>query len=111
VIVDAAPNLAISRQEVFGPLVTVTPFDDEEEAIRLANDSEMGLAASLWTNDLSKTMRLVPRIQAGTVWVNCHNLIDPNMPFGGFKESGLGRDFGIRSLDGYTEVKSVCIAY
>ena len=111
VIVDAAPELAISRQEVFGPLVTVTPFDDEEEAVRLANDSEMGLAASLWTNDLKKTMDLLPRIKAGTVWVNCHNLVDPAMPFGGFKESGIGRDFGIRSLESYTEVKSICIAH
>ena len=111
VIVDAAPELAISRQEVFGPLVTVTPFDDEEEAVRLANDSEMGLAASLWTNDLKKTMDLLPRIKAGTLWVNCHNLVDPAMPFGGFKESGIGRDFGIRSLESYTEVKSICIAH
>lgn len=111
VVVDAGAELAISRQEVFGPLVTVTPFDSEDDAIRLANDSDMGLAASLWTNDLKKTMELTPRIKAGTVWVNCHNLIDPNMPFGGFKESGVGRDFGVRSLDSYTEVKSVCIAY
>ncbi|BBC73278.1 aldehyde dehydrogenase [Altererythrobacter sp. B11] len=111
VVVGAGPHLAISRQEVFGPLVTVTPFDDEDEAIRLANDTEMGLTASLWTNDLKKTMDYVPRIKAGTVWVNCHNLIDPNMPFGGYKESGIGRDFGIHSLDGYSEVKSVCIAH
>lgn len=111
VVVGAGSHLAISRQEVFGPLVTVTPFDDEDEAIGLANDTEMGLTASLWTNDLKKTMDLVPRIKAGTVWVNCHNLIDPNMPFGGYKESGIGRDFGIHSLDGYSEVKSVCIAH
>jgi phenylacetaldehyde dehydrogenase len=111
VLVDAGPDLAISRQEVFGPLVTVTPFDSEEDAIKLANDSDMGLAASLWTNDLKKAMAYIPQIKTGTVWVNCHNLIDPNMPFGGFKESGLGRDFGVRSLDAYTEVKSVCIAY
>jgi phenylacetaldehyde dehydrogenase len=111
VVVGAGAQLAISRQEVFGPLVTVTPFDDEDEAITLANDTEMGLTASLWTNDLKKTMDLVPRIKAGTVWVNCHNLIDPNMPFGGYKESGIGRDFGIHSLDSYSEVKSVCIAH
>ncbi len=111
VVVGAGAQLAISRQEVFGPLVTVTPFDDEDEAINLANDTEMGLTASLWTNDLKKTMDHVPRIKAGTVWVNCHNLIDPNMPFGGYKESGIGRDFGIHSLDGYSEVKSVCIAH
>ncbi len=111
VVVDAARDFAISRLEVFGPLVTVTPFDTEEEAIELANDTEMGLTASLWTNDLKKTMDYVPRLKAGTVWVNSHNLIDPAMPFGGYKESGIGRDFGIHSLDTYCEVKSVCIAH
>jgi phenylacetaldehyde dehydrogenase len=111
VVVDAARDFAISRLEVFGPLVTVTPFDTEEEAIALANDTEMGLTASLWTNDLKKTMDYVPRLKAGTVWVNSHNLIDPAMPFGGYKESGIGRDFGIHSLDSYTEIKSVCIAH
>ena len=91
--------------------MTVTPFDTEEEAIDLANDTQMGLTASLWTNDLKKTMDYVPRLKAGTVWVNSHNLIDPAMPFGGYKESGIGRDFGIHSLDSYSEVKSVCIAH
>lgn len=111
VVTGAGRAASITRNEVFGPLVSVMPFDDEDEAISLANDSKMGLTASLWTNDLKKTMDMVPRIHAGTVWVNCHNLIDPNMPFGGYKESGIGRDFGIHSLDSYTEVKSVCIAY
>ncbi|MDP3749567.1 MAG: aldehyde dehydrogenase family protein [Phenylobacterium sp.] len=111
VIVDAGPDLAISRQEVFGPVVTVTAFDDEAEALRLANDTSMGLTASLWTNDLKKVLDYVPRLQAGTVWVNSHNVLDPNMPFGGFKESGIGRDFGLASLEGYTELKSVCMAH
>ena len=111
VIVDATNDMAICRQEVFGPVVTVTPFSDEEEAIRLANDTDMGLTASLWTNDLAKTMNIVPRLKAGTVWVNSHNMIDPNMPFGGYKESGIGRDFGTGALDSYTELKSVCIAH
>lgn len=111
ILTDAAPGIAISREEVFGPVVTVTPFDDEAEAIRLANDTSMGLTASLWTNDLQKTLDYVPRIKAGTVWVNTHNFIDPNMPFGGYKESGIGREFGIDSLDGVTEVKSVCMAH
>ena len=111
VLTEAAPDITISREEVFGPVVTITPFDDEEEALRLANDTSMGLTASLWTNDLQKTLDFVPRIKAGTVWVNTHNFIDPNMPFGGFKESGIGREFGIGSLDGVTEVKSVCMAH
>ena len=111
VLTDADPSHSISREEVFGPVVTVTPFDDEEEALRLANDTNMGLTASLWTNDLQKTLDYVPRIKAGTVWVNTHNFIDPNMPFGGYKESGLGREFGIDALDGVTELKSVCLAH
>jgi phenylacetaldehyde dehydrogenase len=111
VIVGARQDMAICQQEVFGPMVTVAPFDDEEQALQLANDTNMGLAASLWTNDLTKAMNLVRRINAGTVWVNTHNLIDPNMPFGGYKESGIGREFGIRSLDGFTEVKSICIQH
>ena len=71
----------------------------------------MGLTASVWTNDLTKALNLVPQIRAGTVWVNSHNMIDPNMPFGGFQESGIGRDFGTSALDAYTELKSVCIAH
>ena len=111
VIVDAGPDLPISRQEVFGPVVTITPFDDEADALRMANDTDMGLGASLWTNDLKKTLDYAPRLKAGTVWVNCHVFVDPNMPFGGYKESGLGRDFGVRALEPYTELKSVCIAH
>ncbi|MDR3461858.1 MAG: aldehyde dehydrogenase family protein [Beijerinckiaceae bacterium] len=111
IIADASENLAISRDEVFGPVVTVTPFDDVEEAVNLANDTDFGLTASLWTNDLAKTMEIVPRINAGTVWVNSHNVLDANMPFGGFKQSGIGRDFGPDWLHAYTETKSVCIAY
>ena len=110
IIADTTNDMVICRQEVFGPVVTVMPFSDEEEAIRLANDTNMGLTASLWTNDLAKTMNIVPRLKAGTVWVNSHNMIDPNMPFGGYKESGIGRDFGTSALDSYTELKSVCIA-
>lgn len=111
VITHAAPNFAISREEVFGPVVTVTPFDSEEEALFLANDTQMGLTASLWTNDLKKTLDYVPRIKAGTVWVNTHNFIDPNMPFGGYKESGVGREFGVGCLNDFTELKSVCMAH
>jgi len=111
VLTDAPAGSAILRDEVFGPVVTVTPFDDEEDAIELANDTRMGLTASLWTNDLGKMLAYVPQLKAGTVWVNTHNVIDPAMPFGGMGESGLGRDFGIRALDSYTDVKSVCVAH
>ena len=80
-------------------------------AAALANDSRYGLASSLWTENLSRAMDAIPQIRAGTVWVNSHIPLDPNMPFGGVKESGMGRDFGPQALDAFTETKSVCIAY
>jgi phenylacetaldehyde dehydrogenase len=111
VIVDVPPNAAIVREEVFGPVLALAPFDDPAEALRLVNDSPYGLAASLWTNDLRAAMNLVPEIEAGTVWVNCHVPLDPAMPFGGYKQSGIGREFGRHAIDGFTETKSVCIAH
>lgn len=111
IISGADHGMEIAREEVFGPVLTVIPFDDEEEALRMVNDSELGLAASLWTNNLSKAMALTPRIEAGTVWVNTHVTLDPAMPFGGFKMSGIGKEFGPEAVNAYTELKSVCIAY
>ncbi|MBK5541085.1 aldehyde dehydrogenase family protein [Pseudomonas sp. TH05] len=111
VLADVDHSMAVAHEEVFGPVLSVIPFDDEDSAIALANDSPYGLAASLWTNDLTKAMNLVPRIQAGTVWVNAHVLLDPNMPFGGVKQSGMGREFGRAVIEAYTELKSVCIAH
>jgi phenylacetaldehyde dehydrogenase len=104
-------HAAITREEVFGPVLTVVPFDDVEQAIALANDSLYGLAASLWTENLSDVMHYVPRIQAGTVWVNAHLPLDPSLPFGGMKQSGTGREFGYHAVESFTEIKSVCIAY
>lgn len=111
VLADVDHSMAVARAEVFGPVLSVIPFDEDDEAIAMANDSEYGLAASLWTNDLGKAMNLVPRIEAGTVWVNAHVLLDPNMPFGGVKQSGMGREFGRAVIEAYTEIKSVCIAH
>jgi phenylacetaldehyde dehydrogenase len=110
-VTDAPHDAAIQREEVFGPVLSVTPVDAIEDAVRLANDSPYGLVASIWTNDLGRTMDLIPRIEAGTVYVNTHVPVDPNLPFGGYKQSGLGRDFGPEALAPYTEIKSVCIAY
>lgn len=104
-------QMAIAREEIFGPVLAVIPFDDDEQALAMANDSDYGLGASLWTNDLRKAMNLVPRIEAGTVWVNTHVLIDPAMPFGGVKQSGIGREFGGAAVESFTELKSVCIAH
>ena len=111
VIVDVPPDAAIMSDEVFGPALALAPFDDPAEALRLANDSPYGLAASLWTNDLRTAMSLVPPIEVGTVWVNCHVPLDPGMPFGGYKQSGIGRAFGRHAIEGFTETKSVCIAH
>jgi len=101
----------LTREEVFGPVLALTRVKDAEEALKLANDTEYGLSASLWTQNLNAAMNMIPRIEAGTVRVNSHVPIDPNLPFGGYKQSGIGRDFGPRWLDAYTEEKSVCIAH
>ncbi|NWC72419.1 aldehyde dehydrogenase family protein, partial [Pseudomonas sp. P7758] len=85
ILADIDHGMAVAREEVFGPVLGVMAFDDEDAVIELANDNRYGLAASLWTNDLGKAMNLVPRIEAGTVWVNAHVLLDPAMPFGGVK--------------------------
>lgn len=99
------------EEETFGPILTVLPFDDEEELVRMMNDSPLGLGASIWTNDLSKAMRLIPRIEAGTVWVNMHTFLDPAVPFGGVKGSGIGREFGGAFIEDYTELKSVMMRF
>ncbi|WFF41354.1 aldehyde dehydrogenase family protein [Salinicola endophyticus] len=111
VVSGANHDMEIAREEVFGPVLTVIPFDDEEEALRMVNDSDYGLGASLWTESLSKTMAMTPRIEAGTVWVNTHVTLDPAMPFGGLKMSGIGKEFGPEAVNAYTELKSICIAY
>ncbi|MBA2933966.1 aldehyde dehydrogenase family protein [Sphingomonas sp. CGMCC 1.13654] len=110
-VISPSPDSRLAREEVFGPVLALTPVADVKEALRLANGSELGLAASLWTRDLNAAFALIPRIEAGTVWVNSHLPIDPNVPFGGFKQSGIGQDFGPRWLDGYTHEKSVWIVH
>ena len=110
-VINPDDKLNLTREEVFGPVVNLIRVADAEEALRKANDTDYGLTASLWTTSLQAAMAYTPRIQAGTVWVNTHTLIDANMPFGGFKQSGSGRDFGPDWLDAYTESKSVCIRY
>lgn len=111
IITDISPHARILKDEVFGPVIALIPFKDADEAIKLANDTEYGLAASLWTHNLNYTMDMVPKIAAGTVWVNSHVPLDPAMPFGGVKQSGIGREFGKTSVESFTETKSVCIAH
>jgi phenylacetaldehyde dehydrogenase len=97
----------VVQEEIFGPVLVASPFDEVEEVAALANGTAYGLSASIWSNNLKKVHRLVPRIKAGMVWVNCHGLLDNALPFGGYKQSGYGREMGRAMIDLYTETKSV----
>lgn len=108
---DVSPQDPIAREEIFGPVLSVIAFDDEEEAIRIANDSVYGLAASLWTDSLSRAHRIAERLHAGTVSVNTVDALSPMTPFGGFKQSGFGRDLSLHALDKYTALKTTWIKY
>jgi betaine-aldehyde dehydrogenase len=110
VFADVAPDMAIAREEIFGPVASLMPFDTEDEAVRMANDSRYGLSGSLWTRDLARAMRVVRRVETGVISVNSSSSVHLEMPFGGFKESGLGRELGPAALEHYTELKSVFIA-
>ncbi|MEE8596070.1 MAG: aldehyde dehydrogenase family protein, partial [Gemmatimonadota bacterium] len=106
---DVTSDMTIAREEIFGPVLATLTFDGVEEAIELANDSMYGLAAAVWTSDVKKAHYVASRLKAGTVWINTYNLYDPASPFGGYKESGYGRDLGRHALEEYTQVKSVWV--
>jgi len=108
VVTGVTPDMPIVREEVFGPVVVAVPFDDLDEVVTAANDSDYGLAASIWTESLSSAHRLARRIKAGTVWINSHSMFDAALPIGGMKQSGWGRDSGQVAIEGYTELKTVC---
>lgn len=110
VITGLPVSCRTNREEIFGPVVTITPFDTEEEVIDYANDCDYGLASSVWTQNLSRAHRVAERINTGTVWVNCWLLRDLRVPFGGMKQSGVGREGGEEALRFFTEPKNVCIA-
>lgn len=107
VLTDVPPHARLMREEIFGPVAVVTPFDDLDEVVGWANDSDYGLAASIWTEGLSNAHRVAARLQAGTVWVNCHSFLGPELPKGGHKESGWGYENGAQGLENYLETKSV----
>ncbi|WP_077619189.1 aldehyde dehydrogenase family protein [Bacillus sinesaloumensis] len=110
IFANVKDEMTIAKEEIFGPVISAMPYDDLDELIARANNSEYGLAAGVWTQDVSKAHYIANNLRAGTVWVNCYNAFDAASPFGGYKQSGIGREMGSYALNNYTEVKSVWIS-
>jgi acyl-CoA reductase-like NAD-dependent aldehyde dehydrogenase len=109
IFTDVRNSMKIAREEIFGPVAAVIPFKDENDAVFQGNDTTYGLAAAVWTQDVSRAFRVARALKAGTVWINCYKNIDPISPFGGYKQSGIGRELGKHSIDLYTQIKSVYV--
>jgi len=109
VFADVKPDMKVIREEIFGPVVCAIPFKDVEEVAAAGNDTTYGLAAAVWTRDIQKAHRMAETLKAGTVWINCYNVFDAASPFGGYKQSGFGREMGKAALELYTQIKSVWV--
>lgn len=101
--------MKIAQEEIFGPVMSIIPFKSVDEVVDRANRTMYGLAAAVWTRDIKKAHQIADQVRAGAVWVNCYNVLDTRAPFGGFKQSGLGRELGEYALQQYTEVKTVTV--
>jgi acyl-CoA reductase-like NAD-dependent aldehyde dehydrogenase len=105
-----SPSMRIAQEEIFGPVLSTITFSDPSDLIEKANGTIYGLAAAVWTRDIAKAHRIASELQAGTVWINAYNMLSPESPFGGYKQSGYGRELGRHAIDLYTQVKSVWVS-
>jgi phenylacetaldehyde dehydrogenase len=109
VLVDTKPDMKVYREEIFGPVVTAIPFKDaDDDLVGWANDTTYGLAAGIYSKDMARAHRIANRLRSGTVWINCYNIFDAALPFGGYKQSGWGREMGHDALNNYLETKAIC---
>ena len=109
IFTDVRPEMVIAQEEIFGPVTTMLRFKTEEEAVAIANDSQFGLGAAVWTRDIVRAHTVTQAIEAGIVWINDHHRIDPAMPWGGFKDSSIGREVGLKAYKAYSQTQSIVV--